>query len=595
MDETSNILAMLFAPGFHTIEGFSKLLGTDQDQLLKLIYPERGTNYLSFSIKKKNGTPRQIRAPKKKLKSLQRVFANYLQGVYRPKPSAHGFLPNRSVKSNAAPHTNKSFVFNIDLKDFFETIHFGRVRNLFMSKPFSAPQNVASVAAHLCCYNGRLAQGAPTSPIISNMIALKLDTQLQTLAARKKCHYTRYADDITFSFTCSKHRLPTEIVQHSDGGFSAPGEILLSIVEKNGFSINAEKTRLQHRTQRQVVTGLTVNKFPNLSREYFRLTGSMINALKKYGAANAEKRYIEILSGRESTLTPRASNRVKDKEGTFFVKVIEGRLNYIQMIRGRSDPIYRRLAYFFSLAIGKERVELSRTAEDSLSDSIFVVDNDADISQGTAFLLSGVGIVTNYHVVELIDYKNSKKELKFTTTEVVPRELRAELIYANKDMDLAIFYPGKEFEGVRGLHYRKSCKIKPLDPILAIGFPSHAPGAAPFMNTGKVIQSRILYNSFFWIVDIGLISGNSGGPIFNSSMEVIGVATRGAKANDMSTVFNCFLPITDIDKMVGARKYLLRRSFLEFLFPVGKGLRLIPAPKISSILSCSSMLKKHVF
>lgn len=588
MDEISKMLDAFFAPGFHTLEGFSKLLGSDRDKLLKLIYPKAGSNYTNFHIKKKNGTLRPIRAPHKELRDLQRLFATYLQSVHSPKSSAHGFLPNRSIKSNAAPHTNKNYVFNIDLKDFFETIHFGRIRNLFMAKPFNAPQNVATVAAHICCYKGRLAQGAPTSPIVSNMIALKLDAQLQSLAARKKCHYTRYADDITFSFTFSKHRLPSEIVQHSDGGFPAPGEILESIITKNGFTINPEKTRLQHKTQRQVVTGLTVNKFPNVTRDYIRLTGSMINALKKYGAVNAEKKYIEILSNEKIHITPRASKRINDNKGTFILKTIEGRLNYIQMIRGRSDPIYRKLAYFFSVAIGKESIELSRTAEDTLSESIFVVDNDADISQGTAFLLSGVGIVTNYHVVELINYKNSRGSLRFTTTEVKPRELRAELIYANKEMDLAIFHPGKEFSGIQALHYRKSCKIKALDPILAIGFPSHAPGAAPFMNTGKVIQSRILHGSFFWIVDIGLISGNSGGPIFNSSMEVIGIATRGSKANDMSTIFNCFLPITDIEKMISHMKYLTRHKFLEFLSSNSGHLKLKAIPRHSNLLSYSN-------
>lgn len=80
----------------------------------------------------------------------------------------------RSIVSNATVHKNKNCVLNIDLKDFFDTIHIGRVIGLFKSKPFCFNADIANKLAYLVCYKRRLPQGAPTSPIISNFICRRL-------------------------------------------------------------------------------------------------------------------------------------------------------------------------------------------------------------------------------------------------------------------------------------------------------------------------------------------------------------------------------------------------------------------------------------
>ena len=100
------------------------------------------------------------------------------------------------------------FVF-IDLENFFPSINFGRVRGLFMSEPFNVPQAGATILAQLCCHRGVLPQGAPTSPVISNIICSRLDRQLMKLAQSHNCFCTRYADDITFSKT--RTAFPAEI------------------------------------------------------------------------------------------------------------------------------------------------------------------------------------------------------------------------------------------------------------------------------------------------------------------------------------------------------------------------------------------------
>ncbi|MDG6400929.1 reverse transcriptase domain-containing protein [Pseudomonas quasicaspiana] len=557
--------ADIFKPGLSGLPNLARLLGTNQNALLELLYPNNVRNYKNFQIKKKNGNSRSIHAPKKVLKALQRNMADYLTTLHTPKPSSHGFLIERSIKSNSIPHAGKEYVFNIDLEDFFESIHFGRVKNLFMSRPFNAPHNVAVVLAQLCCYDGKLAMGAPTSPIISNMICRKLDSQLQLLAAGKNCYYTRYADDITFSFTSSKKLLPSDIVQITEGGVGVPGGALLSIIERNGFRVNPTKTRLRHRSQRQIVTGLTVNKFPNVSRSFIRRTASMIHALKKFGAVDAEQRYLEILSRQEIDLAPRQAKRTTDSKGDFFPKVINGRLNFIQMVRGKNDSIYRKLAYAFSVAVNEEDKDLLKSAQEILGESVFSVLNLADAnSEGSAFLLSGVGIVTNQHVIDGIDFDSPLELLEFSTTENPSRKLNPQLIYKSKVPDIAIFYPGEEFDRIRPLVISKQKHIRPLDPILAVGFPGGFDSCpSPYINGGKVVQGRHIYEQQHWLVDIPLLQGNSGGPIFDTSMEVIGVASRGSKKNNLESILHAFIPIDTVVKAIRKPEFLYRQRYIE--------------------------------
>ncbi|MFM7372884.1 MAG: reverse transcriptase domain-containing protein, partial [Sphaerospermopsis kisseleviana] len=101
--------------------------------------------------------------------------------------------------TNAKNHCNKKFVLNLDIKDFFPTITQQRIRGVMMSPPYNLPSQIATTISHICCYEGKLPQGAPTSPIISNIVCAKLDSELRLLAKQNKCFYTRYADDITFS------------------------------------------------------------------------------------------------------------------------------------------------------------------------------------------------------------------------------------------------------------------------------------------------------------------------------------------------------------------------------------------------------------
>ncbi len=317
-----------------TARDIASLLEVSYDRLVYHLYkvPEN-LQYKEFSISKKSGNPRIISAPSTPLKILQRKLSQVLYSVYEPKAAVHGFLPNRSILTNAKQHSRKRFVLNIDLKDFFNAIHFGRVRGIFIAPPYNRSKEVATVLAKICCYSGRLPQGAPTSPIVSNMVCARMDSQLRLLAKEFRCTYTRYADDITFSTTLPNFpKEMADITTEEDRPGIISGERLVSVIQSNGFEINERKVRLQHKSQHQEVTGLTVNQFPNVNRDYVRNISSMLHAWDKFGLDSIEQKYVEKRSKSLETL---------EKEFPPFREVLRGKINFLGMVRGKDNETYR--------------------------------------------------------------------------------------------------------------------------------------------------------------------------------------------------------------------------------------------------------------
>lgn len=297
--------------------------------LYKLTPPKK---YEHFEIKKRYGGVREISSPTKGLKIIQQKLNYILQIVYQPKFVVHGFVPNKNIITNAQIHLKKKFVFNVDLKDFFPSINYGRVRGMFMNIPYNLDPKISTILAQICCFNNQLPQGAPTSPVISNMICAKMDSQLRQFAQKYKCDYTRYADDITISTTRSK--FPEEIAKKDIGEHLIVGNELLQLIENNGFSINERKLRLQTRKQRQEVTGLTINQFPNVTRKYIRQIRAMLHSWEKFGLEAAEKEFWEKYDHK---------HRAKFNKNPSFKKVVKGKITFLSMVKGKNDPIYRKL------------------------------------------------------------------------------------------------------------------------------------------------------------------------------------------------------------------------------------------------------------
>jgi RNA-directed DNA polymerase len=316
-----------------SVQDVANLLEVPVGNLIHLLYRSSSVKYKSFTIPKKNGGERVILSPQGGVKILQERARRYFDSFYRPKIAAHGFIINKGILTNAEKHVKKRYVLNIDLKDFFESITFPRIYGVLKKHPFNMGHPAATVLAQLCVHNGKMPQGAPTSPVLSNIIASALDKTLVRLAGKYRMRYTRYADDITFSFNQSP---PSEMAKKIEeiGGYEL-GDSLRHAIESNGFKINEEKFRLQVRTERQVVTGLTVNEKVNLDREYIRLTRAMIDGWGK-DKVTAAKKYHKIRYG----------NDVQDVNYlvAHFRNHIYGRLSFIRMIRGAEWPLYLKLS-----------------------------------------------------------------------------------------------------------------------------------------------------------------------------------------------------------------------------------------------------------
>lgn len=311
-------------PNLETIYDVSRILNIKTKTLAYLLYghEKRGNHlYNEFTISKSNCEKRVINAPIKPLKIIQKRLSYVLTCVYFQRPSAHGFLSKKSIKTNALAHSKKRIVFNIDLKDFFPSINFGRVRGMLISKPYSLPPKAATIIAQIACYKNELPQGSPASPIISNMICSKLDRQLQDLAKATKSTYTRYADDITFS--TNKSSLDKKIVTTDPAGTISPGIHLNTIINENGFSIHSKKTRLFNKELRCEVTGLTVNKFPNARRTYIKQVRAMIHDVKTNGLEEASKKHFDNYYNRTN----------KTKQAKDFLAVINGKIQFIKHVR----------------------------------------------------------------------------------------------------------------------------------------------------------------------------------------------------------------------------------------------------------------------
>lgn len=286
--------------------------------------------YVTFQVpKKKKGEFRTIDAPCAGLKMIQRALNLIFQTIYTPHEAAMGFVPQRSVVTNARVHIGQKYVYNIDLKDFFPSITSGRLFKRLQVAPFNMDKKMASIVTDLCCYTNAdgknvLPQGAPTSPTITNFISEHLDRKLSKLARAYGMKYTRYADDITFS--CSSNMFA------EDGKFC---KSLRNIIEEEEhFKINTDKTRLCHSGERQEVTGLTVNEQTNVTRKYVKQIRLFLHVWEAKGLPEAQRLF-------EKHYTPKTT---RPNVGIPHIEnVIAGKLLYLKMVKGEKDETYRKL------------------------------------------------------------------------------------------------------------------------------------------------------------------------------------------------------------------------------------------------------------
>jgi len=330
-------------------------------------YRRCNNRYQTFFIKKKSGGNRQINAPADTLNYILRSLNYVLQCVFEPHKAATGFVPGKSIVDNAKLHIDKPYVFNIDLKDFFPSIELYRVKAIFKLPPFNLNEEKEPLSfflANLVCHPMEverlnklgewvkvikpvLPQGAPTSPTITNIIANRLDRRLTGLAKRFNVAYSRYADDITFS--------SNKNIFYDQGVFIKEMERIISV---ESFTINSKKVRLQNQAFRQEVTGLIVNEKVNVRKRYIKQIRMWLYLWEKYGIVVANEKFINDYK----TDKGHVKKGIPD-----IVNVLDGKLEYLKMVKGEKDPTYQKLL---------KRFERLRNSQDPLNNVLETWENE---------------------------------------------------------------------------------------------------------------------------------------------------------------------------------------------------------------------------
>ena len=245
---------------FDTLENLADLLHLSGDGLAHIIKYKK---YRSFKIKKRSGGYRQICAPNFQLKVLQKWILTNILEKEKISSSATAFIKNcNGIKQNALIHKNNKFIFEIDLKDFYPSISDYMVKKMFLDLGYSKFES--NILSSICTYKKELPQGGITSPYISNLVFKNLDEKIEEFCISRNIKYSRYADDLTFSFNdlC----LTKELKQF----------LQYQINKHSRFRINAKKTRILYPSQKQTITGITVNnnqiKCSNNLKQKIRIT-----------------------------------------------------------------------------------------------------------------------------------------------------------------------------------------------------------------------------------------------------------------------------------------------------------------------------------
>ena len=296
----------------------------------------RVSEYSDFRIPKKRGGFRRIRAPYSPLKEIQTTLNAFLQAIFTPSEHAFGFTKGRNVRDNAAVHAGQTCVFNLDLQDFFPSITRKMLRDALrreLSDRLTSDEVIGLICA-LCTVprdgagsTEALSQGAPTSPVLSNIVLKRLDGQLAELAERAGYRYSRYADDITFSHSNTIRRIAPRWLER-----------IKTTITAYGLTVNEGKTRILVPGERMEVTGVTVNVRPNVARRYTKQIRTLLHLWEKYGYPKAQEIYIRDFE-------PDAQKQLKN--------VINGKINYLEMIKGRDDSTYLRLKRRYRLLLSR--------------------------------------------------------------------------------------------------------------------------------------------------------------------------------------------------------------------------------------------------
>ena len=280
---------------------------------LKLLYSisnDKEKNYRVFKIKKRNGKTRTIYEPNYMLKQLQRQILENILNNKEITKYATAYKKGINLSCNAKVHLNKKIILKLDIKDFFNNIKFPLIYDVCFPIEYF-PKQVGFILTHLCTYEDFLPQGAPTSSYISNLVMKEFDYQIGSFCEEQNISYTRYCDDMTFS---------------GDFDYKKIIKLVRKKLYRLGLELNNEKIKVITNSNKQLVTGIVVNKKLQTSKDYRKKIRQEIYYIKKYGIDNHLKK-INITS--------------KDK----YLKSLYGKILYVLQINKNDNEFIQYKKY----------------------------------------------------------------------------------------------------------------------------------------------------------------------------------------------------------------------------------------------------------
>ena len=218
---------------------------------------------------------------------------------------AFAYVKGRCILDNAKPHVSKPILLKLDIHHFFDNIHFESVFDIFKSLGFS--ENFARLVAGLTTVDDYLPQGAPTSPTLSNLFLKEFDEEIGEYCSEKRIVYTRYSDDLTFSMYNFDSNL-VKLVRVKLGAL--------------GLELNRKKSKIICGPLQKRVTGVVINKKPQVPRSFRRQIRQEMHYIAKYGLDESLKH-----------------RSISDKEA--YTSSLLGRINFVLQIN-KNDVEFKK-------------------------------------------------------------------------------------------------------------------------------------------------------------------------------------------------------------------------------------------------------------
>lgn len=291
--------------------------------LRKIVERDRAIDfYRVFSLKRKNQglrkRPRFVCVPHPLLMRAQRWIHHNILLYAKPHSASKAYGRDCSILDAAQPHCLATWLIKMDITKFFDAIVENSVQHAFEKLGYQplisfemarictrlrlrgniskeSDKSYSAISKYTNMHLGHLPQGAPTSPVLANLVAHKLDIAISNMAAREEITYTRYADDITLSYRGRKfsRSKAARIIDECYG-----------IMRGMGFFENQTKTRVVPPGSRKIVLGLLVDGVrPRLTPEFKNSMRSHLYYLSKFGPSNhASSRGFDSITGLQNHL-----------------------------------------------------------------------------------------------------------------------------------------------------------------------------------------------------------------------------------------------------------------------------------------------------